>query len=276
MIVRRVRALSVASLCLTLTAPVLAVPRHPSPPRPPARPFPAPPTLPLVRLEVARDHLLIVQDVLLRRGEWTSGDLDAFVAFGAPGIPRAIDARLYSATEGADDDAGDGPAFEPIGLERAFRRPGNARLLLGSGAMAGAVLHIHEAAFRRASAATGIARVRVRTLVDLPLPDLKTGREIVVRLGAHEGEPYALGTIEIVSQDPRSAVLRAEAHLCGQDADTWPLAVDVRPRPSPSGVASQPDPVAPVLSVRHAGDDLCVRFWTTSDVPRARQSAPGS
>jgi hypothetical protein len=276
--VRLDRFVAVAVLCITLSSHALGAPRRPSPPRPPPRPFPAPPTLPLVRVEVARDHVLVVHDVLLRRGDWTSGDLDAFVAFGAPGVPRAIDARLYAATAEDDDDPGAAASFEPIAIGPAFRRPAGARLLLGSGAMAGAVLHLREAAFRRATAATGIARVRVRTLMDLPAPDVKTGHEVVVRLGAHEGEPYALGAIVVASDDVRPWVVRAEAHLCGPDADPWPLAVRVEPAPRlPStGGSAQPSPIAPVLSVRHASDDLCVRFWTTSDATRAPQSALGS
>jgi hypothetical protein len=215
--------------------------------------------------------VLLVEDVLLRRGEWTSGDLDAFVAFGAPGLPRAVDARLYAAATDDEDAPTDTTPFEPVPIERAFRRPLNARLLFGSGAMAGAVLHLRDSAFRHATAATGVARVRVRTLIDLPAPDSRTGREVVIRLGAHDGEPFALDAIEVTSDDPRPWLTGAEAHLCGPDADPWPLAVHLQPTPKADArgaLPAQRSPIAPVLSVRHASDDLCVRFWTTSDTPR--------
>jgi hypothetical protein len=203
------------------------------------------------------------------------------VAFGAPGVPRAIDARI-SAARADDGGVPDGASFEPIPIERAFRRPANARLLLGSGAMAGAVLRVRDSTFRRATEATGIALVRVRTLIDLPAADVRTGHEVVIRLGAHEGEPYALETIEVASDDPRPWLTRAEAHLCGPDADPWPLALRLGPVADGNPVLPvSTSPVAPVLSVRHPSDDLCVRFWTTIDAPppsprSGPQSALGS
>ena len=54
--------------------------------------------------------------------------------------------------------------------------------------------------------------------------------------------------------------LGAEARLCGPEADPYPLAVSVLPKGSRP--VDRPAPVAPVLSVRHASDDLCIRFWT--------------
>jgi hypothetical protein len=237
---------------------------HAAPTRPPpkATPLPASPTLPRIHLEAARDHVLVVEDVLLGRGEWASGDLDTFVAFGAPGLPRAIDARLYAAIEGDDDSA----PSEPIAIDRAFHRPAAARLLLGVPSMAGAVLHVREAAFRRATGATGVARVRIRTLMDLPALDAEGGREVVIRLGAFHGEPYALDAIDIVSLEPGGWLRRAEAQLCGLEADAYPLAIKVTPAVAVG--AASPRPVAPVLSVRHASDDLCVRFWTAPESAR--------
>lgn len=258
----------IASLLLALPLAAGAAPRSGAPARPPPRPLPAPPTLPLIRVEAARDHLLVTQDVLLGRGEWTSGDIDAFIAFGSPGLPRAVDARLSPAA--ADrEDTDDATPSEPIPIDRAFQRPAGARHLLGSPAMAGAVLHLREAAFRRATQPTGVARVRLRTLLDLPAPDVRTGREVVIRLGAYEGEPYALGSIEVASVEPGPWISRADAHLCGPDAAPDPLAVRLRspvapPRNAKDAVAPVA-PVAPELSVRHATDDLCIRIWTASD-----------
>jgi hypothetical protein len=271
------RGAVVASLCVALSAGAHGTPKRPPPRRHPAKPFPAPPTLPLVRVEVARDHVLIVQDVLLRRGDWSGGDLDAFVAFGAPGIPRAVDARIYRAADDDDEDPAAAAYFDAIPIERAAQRPGAARLLLGSATMAGAVLHLRDPVFRRATSATGIARVRIRTLLDVPAIDVRGGREVVIRLGTNEGEPDALGTIEVRSTDPHPWVTRAEAHLCGPDADPWPLAVRSSPALAPPPVGPR-SPVAPVLSVRHATDDLCVRFWTVDQAgaPHAAHIELGS
>jgi hypothetical protein len=250
---RLLRGWLVLSLLYQASAARGAPPLRP-PPRP--APFPAPPTLPRIHLEVARDHVLIVEEVLLGRGDWTSGDIDAFVAFGAPGLPRAIDARLAPAIDGD----GEAAPSEPIAIDRAFHRPPPARLLLGLPSMAGAVLHLREAAFRRATAPTGVVRVRVRTLMDLPARDAEGAREVVIRLGAFQGEPYGLDVLDIASLESAGWLRRAEARLCGPAADPYPLAINsALPPPSP---VRYPQPVAPILSVRHASDDLCVRFWT--------------
>jgi hypothetical protein len=251
-----VLALAIASA----PSPAVAAPRRaPSAPKP----LPAPPTLPLVRLEVASDHVLVLQDVVLRRGDWAGGDLDVYVAFGAPGVPRAIDAQLFA---GADDDDVV-PAQSPwtIPLERAFRRPGQARQLLGPAAMAGVVLHLRDPSLGRALSATGLARVRLRTLLDAPATDGDGGSEVVVRLGAHLGEPEPLGVIEVASVDKNAMVTRAAAAVCGPEAAPYPLSVVVRPAPRSDDGRSF-GTIAPVLAVRHATDDLCVRYWLA---PRA-------
>jgi len=229
----------------------------------PSRPLPAPPTLPLIRIEASRDHVVVIEDILLRRGDWVAGDVDLFISFGAPGVPRALDARLYSAAE----DEPMPNAYESVAVSRSFRRPSSARLLLGSSLMAGAVLHVPAPMFERATQASRVARLRVRTLLDAPRPDARSGRELVIRLGSHRGEPDALDSIEIAGEDPQHPVTRAEAHLCGPDADRLPLAIhaastSARPlRAEAGGLVA----VAPVLSVRHSSDDLCVRYWTDID-----------
>ncbi len=229
---------------------------------PRARPLPplfSLPTLPRIRLEASRDHVVVIEDVNLARGEWRGSDVELFVAFGAPGTPRAMDARLYAAGEAGRDPLPDAPS-EPISLERAARRPPSSYLLLGPAAMAGVVLRVREASLRRAVSPFGVARVRLRALSDLPAEDARTGREVVVRLGIREGPPLALGRLELVSLEPDAWLLGAEAHLCGPEADPYPLAVSVYPKSQRP--PDLPSPIAPVLSVRHATDDLCVRFWT--------------
>jgi hypothetical protein len=240
---------------LLLVPFALAVVRPP----PPRRLF-ALATLARVTLEASRDRVVVVHDVDLPKGDWRGDDFDLYVAFGAPGTPRAIDARLY-ALDGSKDPQPNAP-FEAIPFEAAVRSPANAYVLLGSPTMAGVILHVRQPAFRRAVASSGVARLRIRALCELPAVDAQSGREMVVRLGMRGAEPLAIERIEVVSREAAGWISRAEAHLCGPEADSYPLSVWVFPR-----VARQvvwPGPAAPALSLRHASDDLCVRFWTSS------------
>ncbi len=252
---------AVAAVLTPLTA-------HAAPPPPPVQPkaLPAPPTIPLVRLEIARRHVIVIEDVVLRRGVWSSGDLDLFVAFGAPGVPEAFDATLQAAS---DDGVADGTAVvDKVTVVRALRRPPGSRELLGPPSMAGAVLHLRGAMLTRAFERSGAARLRVRTLLVAPPADSHEGHEVLVRLGSHLGEPDALGTLEIASREPGLGITAARAELCGPDADRYPLAVTGYERSyAPADTPRSPAPTAPVLSVRHATDDLCIRYWTSTTSP---------
>jgi hypothetical protein len=240
------RVLAVALVSLGLAAAPLAAP------------LPFLPSIARVRVEAAKDHVLVVEEVLLPRGEWRSGDLDLYVAFGAPGAPLAFDAHLLPVADGSLEPSSE-DVGEPVAFDRAPRRPASAHLLLGRPQMSGATLHVKEPAFRRATAAGGMAALRLRALLSPPAEDAELGREVVVRLGIPNGPPLTLGRLQLVSVEPRPWIARAAAHLCGPEADPLPLAIAVTPpAPSPPGA---PPPVAPVLSVRHASDDLCIRFW---------------
>jgi hypothetical protein len=226
----------------------------------PAPPLPMLPVISRVRVEAARDHVLVVEDVNLERDAWTAGGIDLYVAFGAPGAPRAFDARLLAVNDGEAfaslDDAG-----VAVDVEQASRRPADAAPLLGRSTMAGAILHLDESQLRHALAPSDMAVVRVRTLLDLPAEDATGGREVVVRLGTPAGPALALRRVELASLERAGWVTRAEATLCGPESDGWPLSVHVTP---PLEMPARLDqlPIAPVLSLRHASDDLCLRFWT--------------
>lgn len=213
-------------------------------------PPPALPSLPVlsrVRLDVAPAHVVVTEDVRFARGDWSGGDLDLYVAFGAPGVPRAFDARLFALRDGELEPAPDAPS-EPVATERAFRRPPRARLLLGREAMAGVVVRLKEPALRRAFADGGALALRLRSLV----PTEGAARELVVRLGASGGAPIAVAAIDVAGADVSSA----RARFCGPNADPYPLAVRV-----PSGRAApvtHPRPASPLSVTQHADDDLCV------------------
>lgn len=238
---------------------LFAAPR--SVPPPPLPPLPLLPSVARVRIEAAKDHVVVVQEIDLPRGEWRSGDLDLYVAFGAPGAPQAFEARLLAVPEGALEPI-ETEVGEPIPIDRVARRPHGAQLLLGRPQMAGAVLHVREPSFRRATTPGNMAAIRIRALLALPPEDKQAGRELIVRLGIPGGLPLALGRLQLASLEARPWITRAEAHLCGPEADPYPLAIAVTPKP-PSPVAPLQAPVAPVLSSRHASDDLCIRFWTS-------------
>jgi len=250
----RARALAIA---VTAAA---SVPAHAAGASPP--PLPLLPSVARVRIEVAKERVLVIEEVSLPRGNWAGGDLDLYVAFGSPGVPRALDAHLIPLGDGALEalptDVG-----EVVPIERASHRPAHAALLLGRPQMAGTVVHLKESALRRAFAPGKMAALRVRTLLPAPVEDAATGRELVVRLGIDAAAPLTLGRLQLVALEPET-VQRAEAHLCGPDADPWPLALAVVPKPPADPHAPPtPGPIAPVLAVRHASDDLCIRYWPT-------------
>jgi hypothetical protein len=253
-------------------------PPKPSPPRPagkppgpatPLAPLPMLPSIPRVKVEVLKTQLVVVEEVNLPRGEWKNDSLDFYVAFGAPGTPRAIDARLVAVADGAlepeDDEAG-----EALVVERTPHRPGSAHPLLGKDSMAGVVVHVKREALAKALGPGNMAALRVRTALDLPEEDSLGARGVVVRLGASRGTPLTLGRLTVAAKAGSPPPVRAEAHLCGAEADTTPLAIAIVPRPvsPPLPLANalppqaSPATIAPVLAVRHASDDLCIRFWT--------------
>lgn len=259
------RLAALAALALALVASDAAA-------RPPHRPHHAGhvtppltslPTIARVRIEAARDRVLVIEDVTLPRGEWTKGDMDLFVAFGAPGAPKAFDARLVPLKD--DLEASADEAGEPIATERAVRRPPGAQMLIGRPQMAGALIRLKEAAYRRALAAstTDTVVIRARTLLDLPAEDAQTGRELVVRLGVPGETPLTLGRVQVVSLEQRPWITRAEAQLCGPEADPWPLSVAIAPKPASPPPPLAKGPISPRMALRHATDDLCVRFWTS-------------
>ncbi len=218
-------------------------------------PLPSLPVITRARVEVTRDALVVVEDVTFARGEWSSGDLDLFVAFGAPGVPQAFDVHLLATPPdsfGAPlDEAG-----EALPAERATHKPDRVTPFLGSPRMAGEVVHCKEVALRRGFSASGVVTLRVRSLLTAPPADALGMREVVVRLGTLPGNPLALAAIELGSKDPSLQVEAADAQLCGPDADTFPLAVTMMPQLP----RVAPFPVSPLGVVRRATDDLCLRW----------------
>jgi hypothetical protein len=228
----------------------------------PLAPLPMLPRLARVRIEAARDRIIVVEDVNLPRGDWQSGDLDFYAAFGAPGAPVAAEAHLVPVPMGASEarleDAG-----EPVAVETSAHKGPGVLPLLGKPQMAGLVIHVKDAPLRRALATSDVAALRIRTLLRPPAVDVAGARSLVVRLGTGNGLPVTLGRLALASMEPDRWVTRVETHLCGPDAETWPLSTALLTRGPSRGLERQAPAIAPETAVRHATDDLCVRWWSS-------------
>jgi hypothetical protein len=215
------------------------------------------PSLSRVRIEAARDHVTVLEEILFPRGEWQKGGLDLYVAFGSPGTPIAVDATWIGIAPDAEEPSPDATG-DALSVEPAVHRTPSTQLLLGPPQMAGVVVHVKEADLRRAYATSELAALRLRSLLAPPAARADGERQVVVRLGIAGGLPLTLGTVQVVSRDP-TPVARAEASLCGPEADPYPLAVSLA---SPLALPGRGEPlIAPAMAVRHSSDDLCVRWW---------------
>jgi hypothetical protein len=266
---------SAVAMFVVLFAPDVAsgqaAPAHGAAPTPlPARhawtrpaQLPMLPSLSRVRVEAARDHVTVLEDIGLPRGEWQQGGLDMYIAFGSPGPPLAVDAHLLVAP------ARDGPidadaAGDALAMQPAVHPGASTQVLLGPPQMVGVVVHVRDADLRRAYAASDIAGVRLRSLLAPPPAEPGGAREIVVRLGIAGGLPMTIGRLQVLSLEPAAWMHRAEATLCGPDADVRPLALALSPKPAAPHPPSFPaeSPIAPAMAVRHASDALCIRWWS--------------
>lgn len=253
-------------------------------------PLPFLPSVARVRVGVTKDRVVVTHSLTLPRGDWKGGDLDLYFAFGGPGAPLALDAHLHHVADGELE--AHAAAGGPVTYTRVPRRPPTAHSLIGRPHMAGVVLHVKDDAFR-AAAADGMAELRVRALYMLPVESEDHGHELRVRLGASGGAPLTLARVQVGSLERDLTVARAEARMCGPDAEGRPLAVLGAPKvpaaattatsgaalagnvPSPLAVPVPPiAPIAPSLAVRHVSDDVCVRVWTAASAEAVRAAEP--
>ena len=254
-----IAALAPAAVAHATQPPAPALPAPPHALVRPAAPLPMLPSIARIQIEPARDAVVLLEEVNLPRDEWKAGGLDLYVAFGAPGAPLAIDAHLVAGMPGALETRLEDPG-ESLAVEPATRCTANAQLLLGRPQMAGVVVHVRETELLRVYAASDLAGLRLRSLLMLPAADAQGKREVVVRLGIAGGLPLTIGRVQVLSR--QRAVKRAEANLCGPEADPWPLAVTLAAKSADfaaSSVASSA--IAPAMALRHASDDLCIRWW---------------
>jgi len=236
-----------AGLCFPPRAPAPA-PSHPLP----SHPLPSLPVVSRVRLDVARDHVVVTTDLRFSRGDYRAGDVAFYVAFGVPGAPQAAEAQLVSQPAEVLE-VPEGAPSEPLRLERASSRPPNVQPALGRGHVAGLVVRVPGALFQRATDAGRWAFVRIRTLQSMPVPDATGGRDLIVRLGDALGQPVTVAAVEIAPVPALGTKLpRTEATLCNPKSEARLLSLRGQPLPVGS--------VAPSLALRLPGDDLCLRF----------------
>lgn len=248
LLVAMVTALAPAEAAPTKT------PKAPPPPPPaPLKPLALLPSIARVKVTSHGGALSVIEEINLPRGEWAGDALRFHVAFGSPG-PRAIDAHLISVGDG-DLEAEDDDRGETLTTERVSRRPSNAHPLLGTETMAGVVVTLPADSLTKAFARGNMATLRIRSLTDAT-EDASGALGAVVRLGTSRGTPLTLGRLSARSTE--RPLVRASATLCGPEADPHPLAIETVPRLATSDRGSA---IAPVLSVRHPSDDLCVRLW---------------
>ena len=253
-------AMAVSMLFVPIAPTAMAAPKPP-----PIMRLPMLPSIARVTFELVRDksltQALIIEEVNLPRGNWQGEPLDFYVAFGAPGVPQAVDVRLVPIADGLLEAERDAPG-EPLAITRAPSRPPNVHSLLGRDTMAGFVVHLDKIAFAKALAPGNMATLRVRSLVFLPEVSAGQPHTLVVRLGASGNTPLPLGRLSVHNRAGAPVVARAEARLCGASADPHPLAVALAPKPTAAPpaplVVSAEIPIAPVLAARHVSDDLCV------------------
>lgn len=221
------------------------------------------PTVARVDVLVAPELVVTTTELVVPRGAVPDGAFDVFVAFGAPGLPRAADAALV-ALELGELEAPPDRRGAPLTASQVVKRPSSVNLTVGRPTMAGVVVKVGDTERRRAAGRAGAVAVRVRFAYATPPAAADGTREVLVRLGEASGVPLALGRVRVVT--PGEAPLPADARLCGPDADARPLAVrSARGEPVTLVVPGAPAlpavaPIAPVLAVRHVADDLCVRF----------------
>ncbi|MCU0682372.1 MAG: hypothetical protein MUF34_08975 [Polyangiaceae bacterium] len=234
-----------ASFALVAAPALAAGPKAPAKGPPPG----APEHLAVARVEVLfrRDAALVTTELTFARSPaYRGAELAAFVAYGAPGLPRAFEARLLPVERGRFSPS-DGEAGEALTGTHATHAPDGVALSLGGPNRAGQALRLPAASLQRAFEPSGLAALRLRA-VHL-LREGSTRASLVVRLGAPPGaSPYPLGEISL--RGDGVALRNPSAALCRPAGADLVLALSGAP-PPPGALAA---PRAPRL----AGDELCV------------------
>ncbi len=234
--------LALAALALASPPALAAGPKGP--------PVGAPERVAVARVDVLfrRNAALVTTDLTFARGAaYRGGDLAAFAAYGAPGLPKAFEARLVPVERGRfspPDGEGEGEALPATHVTQA---PDGVALSLGGPHRAGQALRLPAAALARAFEPSGLAALRLRAVHLLRADGPRAS--LVVRLAAPPGAaPFPLGEVSLRGEGV--ALLSPAAALCRPAGPDLALALAGAPPP--------PGALAPPRAPRSAGDELCV------------------
>jgi hypothetical protein len=214
------------------------------------------PTLSRVELTVDSTFVIVSETLQLTRNDWEKGELRVCIGHGAPGAPKAFDARLQTPEAAGSASLTTSSSGKALPSEFAASCPVNARLVLGGPQMATSVVTIGEPVIRAAFEKMDRALLRIRFLVEVPHKEADGARELLLRLGAPEGVPITVSAIAIHARSERLAIAATEAMLCGPQADAIALTVEGSHGALPT--------LKPSLAIRRPSDDLCVRYWTNA------------
>jgi len=239
--------------CAALIA--LAAPRRAQPPPPPP-PIPLPSLPVLTRLVVdgsARaDRVIVDYEFLLDKGDYQSGDLSLYVAYGAPGVPLVFDAHVRASIPASDTL----PGFalrEPAVVEPRPRKPPGITWVVGREHQAGAVVRVPASLLKQAWS-TGPLVLGLRAVHAVAA----TNRDIVVRLGTVDNQPITVQRIDVAGSP------NATARACRTGALGEPVILHDLTSGRRLDASDARDPalyyrrVAPSQLQRAAEDDLCV------------------
>lgn len=232
-------------------------PARRGPPTPPPLPPPAVELLPrfveLSHVDVlaSAEAALVTLDLAIQRAGWDGASFDFFVAYGAPGLPAAFEARaLVSPDDGVmplQTTAG-----EALPTSHAYEAPSHAGFSVGPRQGAGQVVHVDAATLGRvlSPAPTARAFLRLRA-VHRFVGATRFVPGVLVRLDTPRLGVLPLGAVTVRAEGEQAlgAAATTSAKLCRVDGTTIPLRI----AQGASDVG-----LAPLLTKRSAGEDLCV------------------
>lgn len=231
----------VALAALLLALPCAAAPKKaPGPPPPLALAHLA---LPRVDVLLRGDVALVTADLTFTRGAYQGGAIDAFVAYGGPGLPRAFDAQLLP-VEAAFLAPPPAATGSPVAAAHATLAPPEASLALGPRHGAGQRLTLPPEALQAALAPSGLAALRLRWVYGFPTA--RTPHRAVLVRATESGRTLPLGALRLRAAE--GSLASATAALCGPGS------------PAPLALVGQPGLLplrSPARLPAGAAGDLC-------------------
>ncbi len=216
---------------LKVPAPTASGSSAPVQPEPPDAP---PRALAVSRVELIqkRGQILVITDLSFEKTD-RPRDWELFLAYGAPGMPRAFEAELVPVAPDALFARAEAHGA-PLVTTHVPAAPSDAEAAIGPREAAGQVVRIPRE--------PGTGRffvIRVRALHAIPARAVEPS--VLVRI-SHDGSTLPLGPLFVRRDDPKTV---AVANLCGG------------PR---LAIVGEPGGTSPLVAPRQPADELCVRF----------------